>query len=125
VAPEVDKTTRLGRVRIFIGDNPALKVGSFGRGTIETGRGRAIAVPLSAVLYADEGPSVQVVVNGKVDTRRVKTGLEAGGQIAIESGVAMGDLVVAKAGTFLRDGDAVRPVVPDARVSEKIGGATR
>jgi HlyD family secretion protein len=125
VAPEVDKTTRLGRVRIFLGNNPALKVGSFGRGTIETGRGRAIAVPLSAVLHADEGASVQVVVDGKVSTRRVTTGLETEGLIAIESGVAAGDLVVAKAGTFLRDGDAVRPVVPDARISKSTGGATQ
>ncbi len=125
VAPEVDKTTRLGRVRIFLGANPELKVGSFGRGTIETGRGRAIAVPLSAVLYSEEGSSVQVVVDGKVATRRVKTGLETAGQIAIESGVAAGDLVVAKAGTFLREGDAVRAVVPDARISEKTGGVTQ
>lgn len=125
VAPEVDKATRLGRVRIFLGANPALKVGSFGRGTIETGRGRAIAVPLSAVLHSDDGASVQVVVDGKVATRRVKTGLETAGMIAIESGVAAGDLVVAKAGTFLRDGDAVRPVVPDARVSKTTDGATQ
>lgn len=125
VAPEVDKTTRLGRVRIFLGANPALKVGSFGRGTIETGRGRAIAVPLSAVLHADDGASVQVVVDGKVATRAVKTGLETAGLIAIDSGIAAGDLVVAKAGTFLRDGDAVRPVVPDARVSKTTDGATQ
>ncbi len=125
VAPEVDKTTRLGRVRIFLGANPELKVGSFGRGTIETGRARAVAVPLSAVLYTDEGPSVQVVADGKVETRRVRTGLETAGRIAIESGLAEGDLVVAKAGTFLRDGDAVRPVVPDARLSEKSDGDTR
>ncbi len=125
VAPEVDKTTRLGRVRIFLGNNPALKVGSFGRGTIETRRGRAIAVPLSAVLHSDDGASVQVVVDGKVATRRVKTGLETAGQIAIESGIAAGDLVVAKAGTFLRDGDAVRPVAPDARVSKSTDGATQ
>ncbi|MBN8910522.1 MAG: efflux RND transporter periplasmic adaptor subunit, partial [Rhizobiales bacterium] len=89
------------------------------------GRGRAIAVPLSAVLHSDDGASVQVVVDGKVATRRVKTGLETAGMIAIESGVAAGDLVVAKAGTFLRDGDAVRPVVPDARVSKTTDGATQ
>lgn len=126
VAPEVDKTTRLGRVRIFLGNNPALKVGSFGRGTIETRRGRAIAVPLSAVLHSDDGASVQVVVDGKVATRRVKTGLETAGQIAIESGIAAGDLVVAKAGTFLREGDAVRAVLRDGDSErDKISEAQR
>lgn len=114
VAPEVDKETRLGHARIFLGSRSDLKVGSFGRGTIETGRGRAVAVPLSAVLYSGDSASVQVVIDGKVVTRRVKTGLETGSRIAIESGVAVGDLVVAKAGTFLRDGDAVRAVKPDS-----------
>ncbi|HEX2839785.1 efflux RND transporter periplasmic adaptor subunit [Hyphomicrobium sp.] len=123
VSPEVDKTTRLGHVRIFLGVRPDLKVGAFGRGTIETGTGRSIAVPLSAVLHSDEGASVQIVVDGKVVTQRVKTGLETAGRVAIESGLSEGDLVVAKAGTFLRDGDAVRAVKPDAMISEKLSEA--
>ncbi len=36
VSPEVDKTTRLGRVRMFLGDDPKLRIGSFARGTIDT-----------------------------------------------------------------------------------------
>ena len=69
-------------------------------------------MPLSAVLYGTKGASVQVVVDGKVQTRHVETGLEASGKIAIKSGVAAGEIVVAKAGTFLRDGDAVRAILP-------------
>jgi RND family efflux transporter MFP subunit len=118
VSAEVDKATRLGHVRIFIGNNPDLKIGSFARGTIETARGRTIAVPLSAILHSDDGASVQVVVDGKVVTRQVKTGLEASGMIAIDAGLAEGDTIVSKAGTFLRDGDAVRPVQPAAKISE-------
>lgn len=125
VSPEVDKTTRLGHVRVFLGARPDLKIGAFGRGTIETARGRAIAVPLSAVLHGGEGASVQVVVDGKVETRQVKTGLETNGMVAIESGLAEGDLVVAKAGTFLRDGDAVRPVKADRLTSERLSEAAR
>jgi HlyD family secretion protein len=119
VAQEVDKATRLGHVRIFLGNNPELKIGAFGRGTIETGRSRGIAVPLSAVLYSEDGPSVQVVAGGKVSTHAVKTGLETAGMIAVTGGLTSGDLVVAKAGTFLRDCDAVRPVEPDAVLSSK------
>jgi len=125
VSPEVDKATRLGRVRVFLGANPALKVGAFGRGTIETGRGRALAVPLSAVLYNADGASIQVVTDGKVTTRQVKTGLETNGLIAIESGLAEGDDVVAKAGTFLRDGDAVRAVKTNGAMSGKLSEAAR
>ena len=55
VSPEVDKATRLGRVRIFLGDNPGLRVGAFARGTIETAKGSGLAVPASAILYGADG----------------------------------------------------------------------
>jgi len=119
VSIEVDRSTRLGRVRIFLGDNPALRVGAFARGTIETARSRGLAVPASALLYAESGASVQLVINGKVSTRPVKLGLLAGGIAEVREGLAEGDLVVSKAGTFLRDGDMVRPVHAAAgKVSE-------
>lgn len=114
VSPEVDRATRLGRVRIFLGDDPSLRVGSFARGKITTAAGDGLAVPASAVLYGPEGPSVQVVRNNRVVTARIETGLAAGKMIEVRSGVAEGDLVVTRAGTFLREGDAVRPVVADA-----------
>jgi RND family efflux transporter MFP subunit len=110
VSPEVDKSTRLGRVRIYLGDNPALRVGAFARGSIETASGNGLAVPASAVLYGPDGPSVQVVRGNRVETRRIKPGLASGALVEVREGLAEGDLVVARSGTFLRDGDAVRPV---------------
>jgi RND family efflux transporter MFP subunit len=118
VSPEVDKATRLGRVRVFLGSDPALRIGSFARGTIATAEGRGLAVPVSAVLYGPSGTSVLLVVDGKVATRAITTGLSASGLVEVHSGLAEGDTVVARSGTFLRDGDAVRPVLPDAKVSE-------
>jgi RND family efflux transporter MFP subunit len=119
VSPEVDKSTRLGRVRIFLGDNPALRVGAFARGSIETASGRGLAVPASAILYGPEGASVQVVRANRVETRKVKTGLVAGALTEVREGLSEGDVVVARSGTFLRDGDAVRPVAGDrARLSD-------
>ena len=39
--------------------------------------------------------------------------------VEIRDGLREGDLVVERAGTFLRDGEAVRPVLPEAnRISE-------
>lgn len=113
VSPEVDKATRLGRVRIFLGDNAGLRVGAFARGTIATARGSGLAVPASAVLYGTEGPSVQVVQANRIATRRIVTGLAAGSLVEVREGLAEGDLIVARAGTFLRDGDVVRPVLPE------------
>src|SRR5262245_5891781 len=113
VAAEVDKATRLGRVRIFLGDNAGLRVGAFARATIETAGSRGLAVPASAILYAADGASVQVVSANRVATRKVKIGLASGALVEVREGLSEGEMVVARSGTFLRDGDAVRPVAGD------------
>jgi RND family efflux transporter MFP subunit len=113
ISPEVDKATRLGRVRIFLGDNAGLRVGTFARGSIQTASGRGLAVPASAILYGPDGASVQVVRANRVETRKVKTGLASGPLIEVREGLSEGETVVSRSGTFLRDGDAVRPVVGD------------
>ncbi|MEQ1615630.1 MAG: efflux RND transporter periplasmic adaptor subunit [Hyphomicrobiaceae bacterium] len=114
ISPEIDKATRLGRARIFLGDNRALRIGAFGRGIIETAKSRGLGVPVSAVVYNGETTTVQVVVNSVVETRRIKPGLTANGMVELREGVAEGDLVVTRAGTFLRNGDTVRPILPEA-----------
>lgn len=119
VSPEVDKATRLGRVRIFLGSRPDLRVGAFARGTIETGSVHNITVPQSSILYDEEGrAAVQIVEAGRIVKRRIETGLAAGNQVEVRSGLVKGDLVVTKAGTFLREGDAVRVAEPAPKVSE-------
>ncbi len=118
VSPEIDKKTRLGQVRIYFGDDERLKIGSFGRGRIETRRSNGLSVPLSSVIYTDEGPSVLVIENGKANSRLIKTGLVAKGFQEVLSGLSDGDYVVAKAGTFLRDGDAVKAILPEPKVSD-------
>ncbi len=118
VSPEVDKTTRLGRVKVFLGTNPALRVGGFARGRIETASSRGLAVPASAVMFDQTTAYVQVVNGTKVRRKAIKTGLISGDLIEVKDGLSDGDLIVARAGTFLRDGDSVRPIVPDPKVSE-------
>ncbi len=77
ISPEVDKATRLGKVRVFLGSRSDLRVGAFARGTIETGRAHNIAVPQSAILYDEEGhASVQIVEAGIIVKRRIETGLD-------------------------------------------------
>jgi RND family efflux transporter MFP subunit len=118
VSPEVDRSTRLGRVRIALPKDPALRIGSFSRGTVELARRTGVAVPLSAVIYDTKGATVQVVVDGRVEVRRVRTGLSAEGVMQIEEGVKAGELVVTRAGSFLRDGDTIRPVVAETAQAE-------
>jgi HlyD family secretion protein len=118
VSPEVDKATRLGRVKVFLGVNPVLRIGAYAHGRIETAASRGLAVPSSAVAFEHDLASVQVVRDNKVKKHAVKIGLIANDVVEIMDGVAEGDLVVARAGTFLRDGDVVRPIFPEPRLSE-------
>ncbi len=117
ISSEVERATRIGRARISLGVNPAIKLGAFGRGSVETARSRGIGVPTSAVVFAADGTTVQIVSDGKVNTRAVTTGLATQTLIEIVKGIAEGDTVVAKAGSFLRDGDSVRPIFASTKLS--------
>jgi RND family efflux transporter MFP subunit len=118
ISPEINADTRLGRVRIFLGDDPKLRIGGFARGVIDTAEARGLSVPTAAVVFDSSGAFVQVVRDGRVERRVIETGLVAAGLVEVREGLALGDVVVAKAGTFLRDGDAVRPVHPNSKISE-------
>jgi HlyD family secretion protein len=118
VSPEVDKTTRLGKLRIALQANPDLKTGSFVRAEIEVWRNRNIVVPASAVLSGDGLASVKVVIGGKVETRNVVLGVRNSKGVEIIKGVEVGDTIVLRAGTFLNDGDEVTPM-PAAYASQQ------
>ncbi|WP_336810205.1 efflux RND transporter periplasmic adaptor subunit [Bosea sp. MMO-172] len=110
IMPEVDKASRLGRVLVALDGNPPVAIGSFARGIIETGRKRAVTLPLSAITYNRAGATVQSVKDGKVTTKPVTLGLVGHGRAEIVTGISEGETVVARAGTFVRDGDTVTPV---------------
>ena len=111
VYPEVDKATRLGKVRVRLDPDPRLRIGTFARGAIEVARTRGITVPQASVLYG--GPqrsSVLIVADGLVEARTVRTGISDDDDIEIRSGLNQGEAVVARSGSFLRNGDRVRAI---------------
>jgi HlyD family secretion protein len=110
VSPKVDETTRLGRVLIALDPSPLLRTGMFARGTVEAARSRGVSVPQTAVVVDGDKAIVQVVKDGTIESRDVKTGIASGGEIEITEGIKEGERVVALAGTFVRDGDAVTAV---------------
>lgn len=113
VPAEVDRTTRLGKVRVALPPDPALRIGAFARGTIEVARRVVVAVPVGAVVYGASGASVQVVDGARVSVRPVKVGMIADGHVEILEGLPTDLPVVARAAAFLRDGDQVRALVAD------------
>ena len=110
LAPTVEPNSQLGQAFIGITTNRRLLVNSSGRAQIKTGQSCGVSVPLTAILYSTAGTVVQVVRRDRVETRRVETGLMSAGQVEIRDGIAEGDIVVARAGALLREGDPVRPV---------------
>jgi RND family efflux transporter MFP subunit len=116
IASEVDKTTRLGKVRIALAPDARAHIGAFASGTVETAHRVAIGVPAAAVTQNAAGSSVAVVTDGHVEVSQVAIGVVNGEAIELRDGIVAGQQVVVRAAAFLRSGDEVRPVdVPEMR----------
>lgn len=110
---EINPATQLGRVRISLDQSSGLRFGAFAKASIDATRGCGVSVPRSAVAYGTGGTSVQVVQDKTVESRKVRVGLTSDKDAEILDGVKEGDLVVAYAGTSLRDGETVTPMFAD------------
>jgi RND family efflux transporter MFP subunit len=110
VAPQIDRQSRLGKVKIRLDDSEDLTIGTFARGRVEVDRQRGVAVPVTAVQFAVGHQEVQVVENDQVETRVVELGIRTSDSVIVVKGLEAGEKIVAVSGTFLRDGDRVRPV---------------
>jgi multidrug efflux pump subunit AcrA (membrane-fusion protein) len=104
VSPQIDRATQLGRVRISLGNNSALKVGMFARASIDAKRSCGVAIPRTAIDHL----TVQVVKGNTVETRRVRVGLTSDTSTEILEGIDVGEIVVADAGSSLHDGDQIK-----------------
>jgi HlyD family secretion protein len=114
VSATVEPNSQLGQVFVGLTTNRRLFVNSSGRAMIKTGQSCGVSVPLTALLYGPAGTVVQVVRRARIETKRVEVGLMFGAQVEIREGLAEGDIVVARAGALLREGDPVRPVTASA-----------
>lgn len=109
ISAEVDKATRLGRVRIALPKGARARIGSFAVATVEIARRQSIGIPASAVTSRNGKKAVEVVVDGHVALRDIETGLVDRKTVEVTGGLATGETVVARAAAFLREGDTVRP----------------
>lgn len=109
VAPEIDRSTQLGHVRVSVHNNPSVKVGMFARASIDAKRSCGVAVPRTAIDHL----TIQVVKGDTVETRRVRVGLTSDSSTEILEGLKVGEIVVADAGSSLHDGDQIKTVFAD------------
>ncbi|WP_407116216.1 efflux RND transporter periplasmic adaptor subunit [Bradyrhizobium sp. LMG 9283] len=114
IGPTVEPNIQQGMVYIGISSQKRLLLNASGRALIKTGQSCNVAVPLTAVQYSSAGTVVQVIRRNRVETKRVEIGLMSGGNIEVRDGLNEGDVVVARAGALLREGDPVRPVMASA-----------
>ena len=111
IEPVIDPVTRLGRARITV-DNATdtLRTGMFVEADILSAEREALAVPVTAIGSSPEGNTVMRVRDGVVERVQVQTGIRDGGLVEITEGLTEGDMVVSKAGAFVRAGDRINPI---------------
>lgn len=117
VEPTIDTVTRLGRARIAVADPELLRAGMFVEAEVIVAEREALAVPLTAIGSSAEGITVMRVRDGLVERVVVKTGIRDGAFVEVIDGLAAGDLVVSKAGAFVRAGDRINPLLDPAKTN--------
>jgi HlyD family secretion protein len=111
ISPQIDPQSKLGFVRITLPVRGDIRAGGFARAVFTDAAGATLAVPETAVRYDADGASVMVVQpDNRVKRVNVRTGLRGSGLVQLVQGPAAGARVVRNSGSFLMDGDRVRPV---------------
>ena len=113
VPPEIDSSTRLGKVRITLARSDGLYTGTYGEANIRLPSYRAAAaLPETAVSFDSEGKASVLAVdgNGRVSRVSVTAGRKQGGMVEIVSGLENGRAVVRRASAFVNEGDTVKAV---------------
>ncbi|MFA7484867.1 MAG: efflux RND transporter periplasmic adaptor subunit [Phycisphaerae bacterium] len=111
VAVTVDTVTRTAEVEIRVPNKEdKLKPGMFARMTIVVGRKECVVVPDSA-LIREVGQMYVVVVEDNIARRRgVKLGIWQGDFHEVLTGISIGDVVVTRGQTILRDGQKIEVI---------------
>ncbi len=110
VEPSIDPATRLGRARITVDDPASLRSGMYVEAEILVAQHDALAVPVTAVGSDNGDVTVMRVKDGVVERVVITAGIRDSGYIEVLSGLEPGDQVVAKAASFVREGDRINPV---------------
>ncbi len=111
ISPRIDPATKLGRVRVELPKDSALRAGGFARASFAQSAQTIAAVPEKAVQFEASGPLVTVIdQDNRAHRVNVRTGARSGGYVELVQGPAVGSRVALGGGAFLLDGDLVTPV---------------
>jgi HlyD family secretion protein len=124
ISPRVDENTSLGRARIELPFNKALRPGSFAQANFEGNTSGFLTVPASAIRYESGGPSLMVVGEGnKVQRVPVRIGERIGDFVQLVEGPPAGSRVLSVGAAFTLDGDVIEPIEEGTAASSTAPGA--
>ena len=110
IEPTIGTQSRLGRARIAVDDESGVRSGMYVEAEILVSEQEVIAIPVSAVGSGPDGTTVMKLAGDSVQRVAVQIGIRDGGWVEVLSGLEAGDVVVTKAGAFVRNGDRINPI---------------
>lgn len=111
ISPRVDQNTSLGRARIELPYNKALRPGSFASARFMGSLSDVLSVPASAIRYEAGGPALMVVDDqNRVSRVSVKLGERSGDYVQLVEGPPAGTRVLEIGTAFTLEGDVIRPI---------------
>jgi HlyD family secretion protein len=111
ISPRVDQNTSLGRARIELPFDKALRPGGFAEARFNGSSSGVLTVPAGAIRYESGGQAVMVVGrDNKVSRVAVKLGERMGDFVQLVEGPPAGSRVLAVGAAFTLDGDIIEPV---------------
>lgn len=109
VYPYLDPRLRTRSMEITLTEKLQLLPGMFARlKLLLKSEGKAITLPIQAIVNKPKGTVVFVVEDGKVEGKIVQTGIEANNRIQILSGIKAGELVIVTGNQKLKNGAKVQ-----------------
>ncbi|HWC19503.1 MAG TPA: efflux RND transporter periplasmic adaptor subunit [Terriglobales bacterium] len=81
-----------------------------------------LTIPINTLLFGAEGPRAAVVVDKKVQLRRITIGRDYGSSVEVISGLEPTDEIIVNPADSLEDGQQVNVAAPKQQGSEKRGG---
>lgn len=115
LSPRIDPQTKLGRARVKLPVDAALRAGGFASATFQRELEPVPAVPEKAVQFEASGPLITVIeADNRAKRLSVRTGGRANGYVELIDGPPPGTRVALGGGAFLLNGDLVDPKLSDA-----------
>lgn len=112
IEPTIDAASRLGRARIEVNEPKLVRAGMYVEAEVLIDERDTLAVPVTAVGSMAGNTTVMRIKDNMAEQVVVTAGIRDAGWVEIQSGLEVGDVVVTKAGAFVRDGDHINPI-PD------------